>query len=313
MEWNSEVDVLCTGSGVGGIATAIASVDAGVDVFVADADGDEALSPPAPARARTASLHRGVGIDVLDPETNQYFDALSEGLAPVNYPPRTVDVPIRVIEDPSAVEPTPRSVEPFVGARLRDWAARCLGSPYGFLYTRVSERKAVTMRSPAGESFEVASIGSVELGPDRPAPALAEWLFAQARERGIEVCRQSPLQRIVFDEDGDVLGAVLDTPSGACAVRATRGVLVSTGGHDPSFTMPSHFPEHATMEVCILRQTASRFGRVELLTTQPLGRTAHSTCRPMNRRLTVSARETRERHSQGVGCRELHRYPPFGQ
>ena len=58
MEWDDEVDVLCTGSGVGGLATAIAAVDAGVDVFVADS----------------------LGLDVGDDETNQYFDELSQDL-----------------------------------------------------------------------------------------------------------------------------------------------------------------------------------------------------------------------------------------
>ena len=82
------------------------------------------------------------------------------------------------------------------------------------------------MRSSRGESFEVASIGSIELGQDQPKFVLADWLSAQARDRGIEVCTD-----IVF-EGGRVLGAVLDTLSGRCAVRARHGVLVSTGGHE---------------------------------------------------------------------------------
>ncbi len=106
-----------------------------------------------------------------------------------------------------------RQIEPFVGSRLRDWAASCLASPYGFLYSRVCERNAVTMRSSRGETFEVAAIGSIELGPDLPKVVLADWLSARARDRGIEVCTDSPLRRLVF-EGGRVLGAVLDTPSG---------------------------------------------------------------------------------------------------
>jgi hypothetical protein len=65
MEWDFEVDILCAGYGVGGLATAIASVDAGVDVFVADAPG----------------------IDVVDDETNLYFDELSQDQL-VRIPPR---------------------------------------------------------------------------------------------------------------------------------------------------------------------------------------------------------------------------------
>ena len=58
MQWDERVDILCTGSGLGGLATAIAAVDAGVDVLVADS----------------------AGLDVGDAETNRYFGELSQGL-----------------------------------------------------------------------------------------------------------------------------------------------------------------------------------------------------------------------------------------
>ena len=41
MEWHDEVDIVCAGSGLGGLATAIAAVDAGFDIVVADAAGIE--------------------------------------------------------------------------------------------------------------------------------------------------------------------------------------------------------------------------------------------------------------------------------
>lgn len=109
---------------------------------------------------------------------------------------------------------------------------------------------------------------------------LADWLYIQARDRGIEVCTDSPLQRIVF-EDGHVLGAVLDAPSGAFAVGARHGVLVSTGGHDHGGTVPSDLPDNTTLQVSVVRQAPSRFGRIELLTTQPLRGSPHTTRRPI--------------------------------
>jgi hypothetical protein len=160
------------------------------------------------------------GINVGDDETNRYFGELWQDLrVPVHREP-AVETPIR--DDIAPAASITRRVEPFVGSRLRDWAASCLASPYGFLYSRVRERGAVTMRSSRGESFEVAAIGSIELGPDRPRVNLADWLSAQVRDRGIEVCADSPLPRIVF-EDERVRGAVLDTPSGPRAVRARHG------------------------------------------------------------------------------------------
>lgn len=289
MEWDFEVDILCAGSGVAGLANAIASVDAGVDVFVADAPG----------------------IAVADDETSHYFGELSHQLVRVPAAP-VIDMPIRVIEDLAPAPSTSRVVEPFIGSRLRDWAASCVASPYGFLYSRVAERKDVTMRSSRGEPFEVTTVGSVELGPDRPPWVLGDWLSVQARDRGIEVCTDSPLQRIVF-EDGQVAGAVLDTPSGIRAVRARRGVLVSTGRHHLGVTLPCDLAEQATLKVSLVRQAPSRFGRIELLTTQPLTATPRTTCRPMNRQLTDLARETRQSSSPNRRCGELHRYPPLGQ
>jgi hypothetical protein len=285
MQWDERVDILCTGSGLGGLATAIAAVDGGLDVFVADSSG----------------------LVVGDAETNRYFGELSQDLRVPGHRAATVDAPIR---DDLAPAPESRRVEPFVGSRLQDWAASCLASPYGFLYSRVSERRAVTMCSSRGESFEVASIGSIEPGPDQPKFVLADWLSVQGRDRGIEVCTDSPLQRIVF-EGGRVLGAVLDTPSGPCAVRARQGVLVATGGHE--LGAACDLPETATLHVSLVRQAASRFGRVELLTTQPRAAVAHPTCRPANRHLTDAARETRQSRSPYWRCGEMHRYPPLSQ
>jgi FAD binding domain len=252
-------------------------------------------------------------IDVGDAETNEYFHALSDGLSIRRHGGApTVEVPIRVVDDRSTTALASEPVAPFVGARLRDWAASCLASPYGIIYSRVSERKAITMRSGSGEAFEFASIGSVELGPHLPQLALADWLCAQAADRGIEMNARSSLQRIVF-EDGQVIGAVLDTPSGACAVRARRGVMVSTGGRDLNVTVPLLSDDRVTVQVCVVRQTPSRFGRVELMTSQPLSREPHTTCRPINRRLIETAREPKQSYSPNRCGGEVHRYPPLGE
>ena len=286
MQWDERVDVLCTGSGLGGLATAIAAVDADVDVYVADS----------------------AGIEVEDAETSRYFRELSRDLRVPVHRAATAQATIR--DDLAPAASTSGRVEPFVGSRLQDWAATCLASPYGFVYSRVCERKAVTMRSKRGEAFEVVAIGSIEFGPDQPQFVLADWLAAQGRDRGIEVSTDSPLRRLVF-EGGRVLGAVLDTPSGPRAVRARHGVLVSTGGH--GLGAACQLPETATLQVGVVRQAASRFGRVELLTTQPLAGIPHTACRPLNRRLTDAARETRQIRSPHWRCGELHRYPPLGQ
>jgi hypothetical protein len=306
MDWDVEVDLLCAGTGGGALAAAIAAVDAGVDVLMTASSGGNHSCEG------SASIEGLPGIGVADADTNAYFHALSDGLsirrrggAP------TIDVPIRVL-DPSPTAPPPGRVAPFVGARLRDWAAGCLASPYGVIYSRVSERNAVTMRSSSGEAFEYASVGTIELGPDLRQLSLDDWLAAQAADRGVEVSASTSLQRIVF-EDGQVIGAVLDTPSGTCAVRTRRGVSVSTGGCDLDAAAPAYSDDHVRLQVCLVRQTPSRFGRIELLSSRPLSGHPRTTCRPINRWLIDTAREAKQSYSPNRCRGEVHRNPPLGE
>ena len=90
-------------------------------------------------------------------------------------------------------------------------------------------------------------------------------------------------------------------------------VLVSTGGHDAGAGLVCDVPEAATLQVSVLRLAPSRFGRVELLTTQvPVG-IPRATCGATNRHLLDTARGTRQSQSPNWRCGELHRYPPLGK
>ncbi len=183
-----------------------------MQVFVADSRGDiEPSGTSVAVRSRVDRLH-WLDADVRDPETNEYFAALSSDLGPLTRSARDVDLPIRVVDHAEPVDPR-GAVAPFVGARLRDWAARCLVSPYGYLYTRVSNWPSTTLRTVDGDSLEVAEIGSITPDPANVSGSVLDWLNAQARDRGIEVHHATSLQRIVFEE-GDVVGAVFATPDG---------------------------------------------------------------------------------------------------
>lgn len=309
MMWDDEVDLVCTGSGVGGLASAIAAVDAGFEVFLARSgvEGTDA------SRGGVTRGHPWLCNDLLDEETNDYFTALSGDLRSLRQRARDADVSIRVVQDDPSVDPR-RALEPFFGARLKDWAARCLVSPYGFMYSRVSDRGTTTMRTRGGEAIEVTVVGSIEPDTEIGAgSALTEWLNAQAYERDLPVSRACPLQRIVFEE-GDVVGAVFATPDGPLAVRARRGVTVATGGLQMNAaTPPPNLADHGPMQVCLVSQTASRFGRVELLTTEPAMAKARSAYCATNRQLHQSLHDIRPAHSQGRCGRKVHRYPPLGQ
>src|ERR1700761_1148581 len=101
----------------------------GGEVFVANS-GDDARAGGASVavRSRVDRLH-WLDLDVSDSDTNEYFAALSSDLGPLTRSAGDIDVPIRVVEHAGPVDPR-ATIPPFVGARLRDWAARCLVSPY---------------------------------------------------------------------------------------------------------------------------------------------------------------------------------------
>ena len=320
MRWDDEVDVVCTGSGVGCLATALGVADLGGEVFVANP-----ASSPSP--------HPRLGVDVDDVETNRYLAALSADLAPLNRPRWDVDVPIRVVRQlvPADVG---LPVAPFVGARLRDWAARCLASPYGYLSTRVFDGRAETLHTSDGESLEIAELGSMWPDCDDLGRSVTEWLAEQVDQRRIEQQPGCSLRRLVFEE-GRAVGAVFATPEGTVAIRARLGVIVATGGPQPS-PLPTPRPGPPTplptprptppptprpeMRVCMVSHTASRFGRIELLTSEPPDLTPspkyRPKCRPRQRpeyrRLHANLHEA-QTHSYPWRCGKGHRYPPFGQ
>ena len=117
MNWDEEVDVVCIEAGLGGLASAIAAVDDGGEVFVASStsvDGAELLA----VGPRVDRLPHWLGVGVADSETLEYFAALSD-VGPLSRRAWDVDVPVSVVDEPMPEEVTGHAIEPFIGARLR--------------------------------------------------------------------------------------------------------------------------------------------------------------------------------------------------
>lgn len=256
MQWDDEVDLVCVGTGAGVLATAIIAVDDGQAVFVAQSPGVGQRS------------HRRLAVEVSDRETNAYFDAVTEGAGTPPPDATPVDLPVRFVADAVRVRIACNRrrpmVEPFLGARLVHWAASCVGASHGVLYSHVTGRSMSTMRGANGEKFEAAVVGSVEPGLCRDGWSCDDWLSAQACARDIDTGPDSALDRLVFD-DGRVVGVVITTPDGARAVSARGGVVVATAGHSAGAVVTGPMVADAPVQVCVVSQTASRFGRVELL------------------------------------------------
>ena len=244
LHWDDEVDVLCVGSGPGVLAHAVFSAALGADVLLVDA--------AAPT-------------DVTDADTRAFLGSMTDDLGPVT--PAGADLEVAVLRaEPVPARTDPRApIEPFIGARLREFALRCVASPFGVLYTEVPDAGWTAMRIEAGDTVQVASIGTFRAGVEAPAPALTAWLDEQAHACGVARAADSVAQRLIF-ENGRVAGAELAAPSGTTLVRALAGVALSTRSAPDGGEWPAH-PELGgrTADVAIIARTAGRFGRLVLL------------------------------------------------
>lgn len=251
--WDDEVDVICTDTALGGLATAIATARAGGSVLLASAD------PPTSETGWFGSIQ-------LDNPTETYLHELTADIELESLPRPSVDLPVRLVSTPLATnEGRRRRVDTFDGALLRDWAMQCIPARTGYLYTRVAGWDTAAWQSDDGGRLAVSEIGAMSPDVDDVGGSLVSWLTAAAEDAGVFVDRPTVLQRLVFD-GGVVVGAEFDTADGALTVRARHGVLLCRVV-EPLVT-PT-LPQGAEVRVALVGRLASRFGRVELLTSDP--------------------------------------------
>ncbi|WP_445167322.1 hypothetical protein ACTXG7_26505 [Mycolicibacterium sp. Dal123E01] len=239
-QWDYVVDVICAGAGLGALAHAIWSTDLDLDVQYADAE---------------------LSSESMDPDTAAYLQSMTEDLGPAA--DRDLELAVAHVKPVVVAKDRKATIEPFFGSRLRDFSARCAVSPFGVIYSHVPD--AMTPMHSGGQTIRVASLGDFRPETDRPGGELAEWVRAQADERGLLDEPGTALQRLVF-EYGRVAGAELSTSSGTRLVRAVLGVALSIGPTPTSDEWPlqNRLPTGAP-QVAMVSRTASRFGLVELV------------------------------------------------
>jgi hypothetical protein len=309
--WDTEVDVAIVGAGAGGLANAIATVDAGGEVLVVDAAptfrGDAVSGA---LRERVEAKRHSLLPETLDVETNEYFAAVSEGIRLPADPVPDATVFQRVARNLSQDEAF-GFVEPFVGSRLNSWAEQCITSPYGLLYTSMRDWRTTTMRAAGGDSIEVVSVGAMEWADGFGEADLLQWLTTEAYDRDIEVETATSLERIVFEE-GVIVGVVLSTPDGPHAVRTRAGITFASRDHDPADGGHPGATAGDRLQVCLVGRTASRFGRVELMATTP-AEPSRPTCTGSRRQLREGLHDARQPSLEGWRCGKVHGYPALGQ
>jgi 3-oxosteroid 1-dehydrogenase len=266
MQWDKTVDVLCVGSGAGGMSAAITAAEAGASVLVVEKDhklGGVTGISSGQCWLGNNSLASAAGIADSRQETIDYLQHLSQGLADaesregfidganatVDFLSETIGIPFKVVKDyPDyyypAVEGSKPSgryleVEPFVAAELGEWAQHSIVTSYGPGYAYTSSQEWVNHQAGGQPIWECLE---AHLSKDErcAGAGLAAHLLKAALDRKVECWMNSPAVKLIID-NGKVLGATVSTADGEQQVRARRGVLLATGGYDWNEDMVKHY------------------------------------------------------------------------
>lgn len=268
--FNSEVvDIVCIGAGSAGLAAAIAAADAGLSVFVAEprrrTSHTGSLTESADSWA--AQLQKYWGADQLDAATTAYLRELTCDMGPARRSHANGQLPTAAVESFGDVEIDRRApVPPFYGHEMANWARDCLTSPYGMVFSSLSPLAMSEMRLQDGTSIRAGVVADIP-STRRSGLTLREWLRDMAKERGVKVHGSSSIQRLLFNE-GQPVGAEIDTPDGVRHVRARQGVLLGTSNSVADDLLAMH-PASVLHDgrLSLVSRNASRFARLELLTS----------------------------------------------
>lgn len=239
-QFDEVVDVLCAGSGPGVVAFALACAAQDRRVLVVE------CGPPA---------------ELSDPDTVAYLQAMTEDLGTIHPDLELAVTRAQPIPPPKVDRPR---IEPFLGGRLRQWSASCLGSAFGVMVSDVLDLPMTPLRTRV-EPIRAIPLGSYVPDGERPGRVLAKWLADQAVERDLAPEAGWSLQRLLF-QGGMVVGAVLDTPTGVYRVRTTECVALNPGPSSAIDDWPVQTGlTGEDLQLAFVGRTAARFGRVELL------------------------------------------------
>ncbi|GAA3383423.1 FAD-binding protein [Cryptosporangium minutisporangium] len=280
--WDHEVDVLIAGSGAGGMVSAIAAADRGLDALVVEKaagfGGSTALSgggiwlpnnPTLRAKGLTDDpadvrryLHAIVGDRVPAARLDTYADRGPEVLTMLHRVSRHMaftwcpGYSDYHPEEPGG-RPKGRTIEPkpIDARKLGDEEDRLRGldvpAPMGLWLTGYEAKTLMMFKRDrkAWRMFPVAGWRVLSnLVRRRHMKTLGAALIARLRltmrDLKIPLWLEAPIVELVV-ENGAVVGAVVQRAGKPVRVRARRGLILATGGfdHDPVLR-DKHLPEH---------------------------------------------------------------------
>lgn len=200
--WDRETEILICGFGGSGAVAAIEAFDKGADVLVIEKqpqDTDEAIN-----QTNSTRLCYSAMMNFKDKQKAvDYLTAVSRGATPAD-----------VIDSWAAYATSPAEFLYSIGA-TEEQLVNC----------GVSQTEYPLELLPEGDNYDLYVFPN-------EGPELWKVLQAAADKRAIEVLYETPLDRLVTDADGAVIGVVARTPDGEMRIRAKKAVILATGGFE---------------------------------------------------------------------------------
>lgn len=247
-KWNAEADVITLGFGGAGTCAAIEAAAAGAKVLVLEKQPEAKhisntrmsggiFHCPDPTGDRKAlkeyakAMFSGENIPwKLEGEQPDWSDGLAEAWA--EYSPQNIDFLTKL-------DPQYKTVgfSAFAGAAFPKFpgAKECKYRVFGSTFTGKASFDEATMNKPKMEKMNGEAFFYV----------LAEG----AKKKGAKVMYETPAKRLVQNDKGEVLGVIAGKKGGEeIAVKARRGVIITTGGYEYSKAMRRAFLEGPGVE-----------------------------------------------------------------
>lgn len=257
MLWDEDFDVVCVGSGLGGMSAALTAAERGARAIVIEKfdllGGVSALSS-GQLWLGPNHLQEPDGIEDDDASADAYLSHLSQGFATpdrrrtfiergreaLRYFTDVIGIEMTVVNGlpdyyyPAVHGSKPEGryveVKPFRADRLGPLADKVLTSPYGDGYSYTTSNEWIAMQN-GGEHVGVCLQRHLDAGERCAGAGLAAAQIFAAQQRGIGMRASTEVIELVI-EDGAVTGVVARDASGTKRIRARLGVVLATGGYD---------------------------------------------------------------------------------
>ncbi len=256
MAWDEEFDVVCAGSGLGGLSAALTASERGAGALVCEKfdllGGVSALSSGQlwlgphhlqPERVRDSEADAAAYLEHLsqgfaDAERRHTF--IRRAAEALRYFTDVIGIEMQVVHGlpdyyypavaGSKAEGRYVEVVPFKADRLGDWAGRVLTSPYGDGYSYTTSNEWVGMQT-GGESVGACLARHLSAGERCAGAGLAAAQVRAALDRKVALRASTRIVELIA-EHGEVTGVVIRDARGTSRIRARLGVVLATGGYD---------------------------------------------------------------------------------